>query len=169
MATARNTRSLRSVLRYFKGTRDLGLVYRKDSKPVEGFVDADWGSCPEDRKSYTGFIFKLSGSPIFWDSKKQPTVALSSTEAEYMRLTKCAKEAIYLRRFLEQLELPEFANITIFNDNMGALKLAKNPVFHSRSKHIDIRHHFIRETLNKRLLKVAHVPIYLPTCSPKDS
>lgn len=84
------------VLRYLKGFRDLGLIYKRDSKPIEGFVDADWDNCPEDRRSYTRFLFKLSSSSISWDSRKQPTVALSSTEVEYMGLTECAKEATYL-------------------------------------------------------------------------
>lgn len=73
------------VLRYLKGTRD--LVYGKDSKSIQGFVDADWRNCPEERRSYTGYLFKLFGNPISWDSRKQSTVALSSTEAEYMGLS----------------------------------------------------------------------------------
>lgn len=101
------------VLRYLKGSRDLGLVYQKTPGPVQDFVDADWGSCPEDRRSYTGFLFKLSGCPISWDSRKQPTVALSSTEAEYMGLSECTKEAIYLRRLLEQLGLPKLSDISL--------------------------------------------------------
>lgn len=95
----------KQVLRYLKRSRDLGLVYHRDSKPVEGFVDADWGSCPEDRWSYTDFLFKLSGSLISWDFRKQPTVALSSIKAEYMGLTKCTKEAIYLQKLLDSPSL----------------------------------------------------------------
>lgn len=102
-------------------------------------------------------MFRLSGSPISWDSRKQPTVALSTTEAEYIGLTECAKEAIYLRRFLEELGFPELTDITVFNDNVGALKLAQNPVYRSRSKHINMRHHFIREVLINKLLKIDHI------------
>ncbi|XP_071581029.1 uncharacterized protein [Temnothorax nylanderi] len=75
------------VLRYLKGTLDLGLVYSPDVKPLKGYVDSDWGNCPDDRRSYSGYVFALSGSPISWDARKQRTVALSSTEAEYMALT----------------------------------------------------------------------------------
>lgn len=143
------------VLRYLKGTMNLGLVYRKGNEPLRGHVDADWGSCPNDRKSFTGYAFILGGSPITWDAKKQKTVALSSTEAEYMALSEAAKEAIYLRGMLGELRM-ETGQIEVFNDNMSASKLAENSVFHARSKHIDMRHHFIRDALKRKELKVLH-------------
>lgn len=145
------------VLRYLKGTLDLGLVYSADDKPLKGFVDSDWGNCLDDRRSYSGYVFALSGSPVSWDARKQRTVALSSTEAEYMALTEGAKESIHWTAILEELGFKTLTDIEVLSDNLGALKLANNPVFHARSKHIAIRHHFIREALRDRRLRVEHV------------
>lgn len=145
------------VLRYLKGTMDLGLVFRPDADPLRGYVDADWASCLDDRRSYTGFSFLLSNGPVSWDAKKQRTVALSTTESEYMALTEATKEAIFLRGFLSEMGLMDLAEVTIYGDNMGAKKLAENPVFHARSKHIDVRHHFVRSALKEKLIDIRHV------------
>ncbi|XP_072757718.1 uncharacterized protein [Anoplolepis gracilipes] len=92
------------VLRYLKATLDLAITYElTDKQPLVGFVDADWGNCPDDRRSYTGYAFILVGSCITWESRKQRTVALSSTEAEYIGISDAFKEAIYLRKFLKEL------------------------------------------------------------------
>lgn len=144
------------VLRYLKGTKDLDLVYCRGNDPVRGYVDADWGSCPNDRRSYTGFAFILNGSPITWDARKQRTVALSSMEAEYMALAEAAKESIYLQGLLGELKVSP-SGIIVSNDNLSALKLAENSTFHGRSKHIDMRYHFIRDALKMKQLTVQHV------------
>lgn len=145
------------VLRYLKGTMNYCLRFSKDDSEIQGFVDADWASSTIDRRSYTGYAFKLSGSVVSWESSKQKTVALSSTEAEYMAISEAAKEAIYLRGLL--LELTGNAtNITLFNDNQSALNLSVNPVYHKRSKHIDVRHHFIREIISDNLVNVDYLP-----------
>ncbi|KAK2578606.1 hypothetical protein KPH14_001023 [Odynerus spinipes] len=144
------------VLRYLKGTSHIGLRFKKNAASLTGYVDADWANCLDDRRSYTGYVFSLGECPISWESRKQRTVALSSTEAEYMALTEAAKEAIYLRRFLLELGFARLAVVKVFSDNHGALKLGENPVFHNRTKHIDTRHHFIRETLKNGFLKVEY-------------
>lgn len=146
------------VLRYLQGTRNLGLIYRKTGKPILGFVDADWANCPEDRKSYTGFVFILAGCPVSWESRKQRTVTLSSTEAEYMALSEASKEAIYLKRLVSNLGFNSMAHVCIRCDNNGARKLAENPVFHNRSKHIDVRHHFVREALKSGVMEIQYTP-----------
>lgn len=146
------------VLGYLKGTSDLGLIYTKTSQSVEGYVNADWANCPLDRKSYTEYAFILSGSSVSWESRKQRTVALFSTKSEYMSLTETAKQATYLRRFLDELGFPKIADIKIFCDNNGAQKLVENPVFHNQTKHIDVRHHYVREAINRGILKVEHIP-----------
>lgn len=151
-------KAAKRVLRYLRGTLDLGLVFKSNSDLIKEFVDADWGSCCDDRRSYTGYIFLFNGCPVSWDAKKQPTVALSTTEAEYMALTECAKESIYLRRFLRELGFYSSAHIVVYCDNRSGLKLAENPVFHSRSKHIDLRHHFIRDAIQNDQLIVEYIP-----------
>lgn len=145
------------VLRYLKGSDDLGLIFESRTESLKGYVDADWASCSMDRHSYTGFAFILGNGVISWDSKKQRTVALSSAEAEYVGLTEAVKEIIHLRRFLTELGFEKLADTRILNDNMGAQRLAENPVFHSRSKHIDIRHHFVRDAWQNKLMKLEHV------------
>jgi len=131
------------VLRYLKETINRQLIYRKDDLQLRGFMDADWGNCPLDRCSYTGSAFVLSGAVITWESRKQRTVALSSTEAEYMGITDAAKETLHLIGFLRELGSDDLTHVTIYNDNLGAKLLASNSVFHSRSKHINIRYDFI--------------------------
>jgi hypothetical protein len=144
------------VLRYLKGTRDYGLVYEKNVEDIIGFADADWGANPDDRKSYTGYIFIFANCSVSWEARKQQTVALSSTEAEYMALSDATKEAIYLRRFLKEV-LNIDKQIQIMNDNQGARSLAQNPIQHSRTKHIDIRHHFIREILQRKEIEIKYI------------
>jgi len=144
------------VLRYLSGTQELGLTYKKTGKSILGFVDADWANCPNDRKSYTGYAFILGGCPISWESRKQRTVALSSTEAEYMALSEASKEGVYLRHFLSDLGFESLTQVCIKCDNNGARKLAENPVFHGRSKHIDVRHHFVREVLKNEELVIEY-------------
>lgn len=120
-------------------------------------MDADWGGCLINRKSYTGYTFLMSGAAISWKSQKQKTVALSSTEAEYMRITEGVKEAMYLSSFMREIGLRELENLTISNDNQGAKLLTENPVFHQRTKHIDIRHHFIRDVLKENYVKLHYL------------
>lgn len=92
-------------------------------------------------------FFYLGKSTISWESKKQSTTALSSTEAEYMSMSNASKEAIYLRRLLQELGFLENESVTLHVDNQGALKLAVNPVYHNRSKHIDVKYHHIRDVV----------------------
>lgn len=145
------------VLRYLKNTMDVGLVFKTTEDSLKAYVDADWASNVSDRRSYTGFSFLLSAAPVSWDAKKQKTVALSSTESEYMALAESAKEAIFLRSFLEEMGFGDLADVTIFNDNLGAKKLAENPIFHARSKHINVRHHFVRQALRENMIHIEHV------------
>lgn len=146
------------VLRYLQGTLNYELVYQKDNLPLQGFADADWGNCFIDRRSFTGNTFKLCGGAISWQSRKQRTVALSSTEAEYMSLTDAAKEGVFLVKFLKELHFNDLTNLVIFNDNQSAGRLAENPIHHSRTKHIDIRYHFIRRVLSDGLLRIEYLP-----------
>ena len=145
------------VLRYLKGTLHIGISYRASDNKMKGYVDADWGNNKDDRRSFTGFVFCFNGSPVSWESKKQRTVALSSTEAEFMAMTEAVKETLYFRRLFEELGMEKLLDISIYNDNMGALKLAENPVLHNRSKHIDLRFHFIREAVHEKLVRVEYL------------
>lgn len=145
------------VLQYLKGTMDYCITYRKVGRRLYGYTDADWANCVHDRRSYTGYYFTLAGGPISWECKKQPTVALSSTEAEYMSLTSAAKEAIFLRRLV--CDITGFADrVLLYNDSQSAQKLVLNPIHHNRTKHIDTRYHFIREKVTEGLIDIKFIP-----------
>ena len=152
--------SAKRILRYLKGTQHFGLLFTKNGKNLHGYVDADWGAAVDDRRSYTGFVFKLANSAISWESRKQRTVALSSTEAEYMALTEAAKETTYLRCFLKEVGIlsSDAKPTNAFCDNQEAQELMRNPVHHARSKHINIRHHYVREVFEKGDLEVEYIP-----------
>ena len=148
------------VLRYLKGTLDWKLTYRKvnDAKLV-GFCDSDWGSSPDDRRSTSAYVFNFNGTtgPISWKTRKQPTTALSSCEAEYLALGEAAKEAKYLQQLTAEMNLGT-SPIVLWCDNQGAISLTKNPSHHQRTKHIDVRHHFIREHISSGEILVTYVP-----------
>ncbi|CAM6116227.1 unnamed protein product [Calypogeia fissa] len=171
------------ILRYLKATSDLGLYYLRNSQlKLEGFSDSDWGnSCPDMRRSVGGYVFQLSSGPITWSSKRQPTVSRSTTEAEYKALSDAAQEGVYLKRLLEELQQqshsptalhcnnplvvanisaasqPTTQDLHIYCDNVSATKLARNPVFHARTKHIELHHHFVRERVLGGEITVQHI------------
>ena len=140
--------------RYLTGTSERGLLFKKDGdSTLRGFVDSDWGGDTDTGKSTTGWVFTLAGSPISWSSQRQKTVSSSSTEAEYIAASDACKEAIWLKGFHNELapimNHPHQETIPLAIDNASALKLTKNPEFHGRTKHINIRHHFIRECVER--------------------
>ncbi|UYV67807.1 K02A2.6-like [Cordylochernes scorpioides] len=148
------------VLRYLKGTSCLRITYRKSNEALHGYVDADWGGNLVDRKSHTGIVYFLARGPIAWESKKQQTVTLSSTESEYVALCEAGKEAVYLRALLDEMGFGELLNgpTVLKTDNQGAQQLARNPVYHARTKHIDIKWHYIRSICSDGLVEVVHTP-----------
>lgn len=146
------------VLRYLLHTKSYCLKYTNNNNSnLQGFVDSDWASDALDRKSYTGFCFMLSGSAISWQSRKQKTVSLSSTEAEYTALSEASREAIYLRNLMHEIT-DVFNVIDLYCDNQSALKLASSSQSHNRSKHIDVRCHFIRDVVKNKFVKVKYIP-----------
>ena len=149
------------TLSHLVQTKDHGITFdgnNKDSLKLIGYSDSDYASDITDRKSVSGYIFILANAPISWKSRKQSTVANSSTEAEYIALANATKEAVWLRRFLLEVNLPQPEPTVIRGDNNGSLFLAKNPVNHDRTKHIDVKHHFVREKLHHKTITLEHVP-----------
>ena len=134
------------VLRYIVGIVDYGLYYvRGDGVRLVGYSDSDWAGCASDRKSTSGCCFGLGSAVVSWFSRKQKSVALSLAEAEYMAASQASCEAIWLRKLLVGLFGRELRPTVIYCDNESCVKLSENPVFHDRSKHIEIRYHFIRD------------------------
>jgi hypothetical protein len=152
--------AVKRILRYLKGTNDLCITFKKTSEALTliGACDSDWGGDKCDRKSTFGYIFLLDGAPISWVSKKQSIVALSTTEAEYIATTHAAKEAIWIRKLMSELGHEQKQPTTIFEDNKSCIALANNPVFHMRTKHIDIQYHFIREAIKQQHVSLEYCP-----------
>lgn len=146
--------AVKRVLRYLQGTKDMKLTYTKDSEStMKGFCDADWASDNNDRKSCTGYVFICQGGAISWCSRRQQTVALSTAEAEYMAMSSAAQEALWLRQLHVEFGQSLVGPLHIFSDNQSAIKLSANDCYLPRSKHIDIRYHFLREHVNNLEIK----------------
>jgi histone deacetylase 1/2 len=138
--------AVKRILRYVKGTLDMGLRIRKSSSTgISIYTDADWAGCIDDRRSTSGYAIFVGPNLVSWSSKKQPTVSRSSTEAEYKALANGAAEAIWVESLLKELGVSQQHTAIIWCDNLGATYLTANPVFHARTKHIEIDFHFVRE------------------------
>lgn len=151
--------AVKRVIRYVKGTPDVGLSYGPtgtEGLVLTGYSDADWAGDENDRKSVSGYVFLLGRNILTWGAKKQATVALSSMEAEYMALSYATREAIWLRNLLGELGLVQGEPTQIYVDNQGTISFAKSQDFHGRSKHIDIRHHFVRECIARQDIEVLY-------------
>lgn len=144
------------VLQYLQRTKHYCLKYSKESVELKGFVDADWASDSLDRKSYTGFCFTMNGSVISWQSRKQKTVSLSSTEAEYVALSEASREAVYLGNLMYEITGKQCV-IKLQCDNQSALKLATSHQAHNRSKHIDVRFHYVRDAIKNKLIEIEYI------------
>ncbi|XP_059629556.1 secreted RxLR effector protein 161-like [Cornus florida] len=156
--TITHFKAAKRILRYIKGTLDFGLFYSfsNDFKLV-GYCDSDWAGDLDDRKSTSGYCFFMGNTAFTWCSKKQPIVTLSTCEAEYVAATSCVCQVIWLRNLLKELHMLQEESTEIFVDNKSAIALAKNPVFHERSKHIDTRFHFIRECITKKEVELKFI------------
>jgi len=136
------------ILKYVKKAPRHGLLYEdKDNTQVSGYCDADWAGCPIDRRSTSGYCVFIGVNVISWKSKKQIVVARFSAEAEYRSMTMVTWELMWIKQFLQELGFCEVAQMKLYCDNRAALHIASNPVFHEKTKHIEIDCHFIREKL----------------------
>lgn len=151
--------AVKCILRYVKGTVNFGLEYTKGKEKVTltGYSDSDMGNDVNERKSTGGMVFYINNNLITWASQKQRCVALSSCKAEFMVTTLAACQGIWLRRLTSEITGQKVPPVKLLVDNKSALELMKNPVFHGRSKHIDIRFHFIRECVENGDIIVTHV------------
>lgn len=137
------------ILRYLQKTPELGLYYKKgEQSDLMGFCDSNYAGDQDDIKSTSGYVFLLGSEAVLWSSKKQSIVTLSITEAEFVAATSCACQAIWLKKILEELKFSRIMSdepIAIYCYNSSDIKLSKNPVLHGRSKHIDVKYHFLRD------------------------
>jgi len=150
--------AVKRILRYVNGTRRLGLNIRRSKlMTVSAFSDADWAGCVDDRRSTGGFAVFLGYNLISWSARKQATVSRSSTEAEYKALADATAQMMWVQKLLTELRVQHPSAARLWCDNIGATYLTANPVFHARTKHIEIDFHFVRERVAQRLLEVRHI------------
>ena len=160
--TVGSWKKLKRLGRYLKGNARVVTKYewQGDEQEVTGYSDSDWANSTNDRRSTTGFYYSLNpeGPAISWKSRKQGTVALSSCEAEYMALAATVQEASFLHMLIKDLVTLPDSPINVYGDNQGAIALVKNPIIHNRSKHIDVRFHFIRDRYISKFVDIIYVP-----------
>lgn len=149
-------------MKYLKGTMSLGLNYLPGDKGLIGYSDADYAGDIDDRKSTSGYVFMLSSNTISWYSGKQKAVSVSTSNAEYIALGAAVREALFLKHLFQELGENFEGIVTVYEDNQAALAIARNPVYHSKQKHIDVQHHFIRDELD-------HGRIHLEYCDSKKN
>jgi hypothetical protein len=149
--------AVKRIMRYLKETIDFGIKCDPKSIELVGYSDADWAGDLDSRRSTTGYLFKLGNVPICWKSKRQPTVALSTAEAEYMALSMAVQTVIWIRKLLKDFCIASKEPTVIYEDNQGCIAMAKNPVNHERTKHIDIRYNFVREKVEDKTIVVKYL------------
>jgi len=154
--TEEHMKAVDDIYAYLKGTANLGLHFKRNcaNQNLHAYVDADWAGCPDTRRSTTGYVVKLAGSPVSWSSRRQRTVATSTCEAEYIAGYKAAQEIIWIQNMINDLRIDglKVTSTTLLIDNNAALKLTRNPELHDRTKHIELKYHFLRDlTLSGRI------------------
>lgn len=149
--------AVKRILRYIKGTLHQGLMFVPGSLKLTAYSDADWAGDQITRRSTTGFCLYLGPNLISWCAKKQHTVARSSTEVEYRALAQCTTELTWVHQLLVDLHVPPQVPHTLWCDNQSAIALASNPIFHARSKHVEVDYHFIREKVLSKVISVQYV------------
>lgn len=150
------------VLRYLKGTKDIKITYTDASRPTkhdpEIYSDADFSQCPETSRSVTGYLIKVNGGLVAWNSRRQPVVAQSTAEAEYMAAADACRHLAWLRSFLFDIFCPVVKPTSFHLDSTSAISISTEEALKKRSRHIDQKHHFIREQYQQGLLDIIHVP-----------
>jgi len=147
------------ILRYLHGTRDLGLTYSASEGALpRGYVDASWGEDPDTRRSQSGYALTIGNGAVSWISKLQTTIALSSTEAEYTSLACAVKGALGLRNLLSVLWPEVSKSFVLFEDNQSTIKQALKLQSSERTKHIDLKHHFLKDHVAKGEIIIKYIP-----------
>lgn len=143
--------ALRWIMKYLRGSVNLSLVYmstRLTEERLVGYADANHGGCLDTGRSTTGYVFTLFKGCISWKASLHKVVAVSTTESEYMAAAEATKKAIWLKGLISEIK-GKTEDVTVYGDNQSAIHLIKNPMFHERTKHIDIIYHFIRDVVAK--------------------
>ena len=149
--------ALKRIIKYAKTTTEFGMQYREDTSDVlVGYSDADWAVNADDRKSSLGGCFYVGNNLVSWMSKKQNSISLSIAEVEYVVAGSCCTQLLWMQKLLHDYGICQ-KHLTIYCDNTSAINISKNPVQHSRTKHIEFRHHFIRELVEDGTLTLEFI------------
>ena len=143
------------IIKYLKGTKNYGLKFTNNPL-IKTFADADFAGDKESRRSTSGYIITIGNTPISWYSKLQNCVSTSTAESEYYSISECAKQCIWYQNLLNELN-QNINQIIIYTDNKAAIHISKNNLINPKSKHIDIRYHYIRELINKRKIILTYI------------
>jgi len=148
---------VKRILKYINGTTDYRILYSHiDNSRLMGYRDADWAGSADDRKSTSGGCFFLGNNLVSWFSKKQNYVSLSTTESEYIVAGSSCSQLVWMKQMLEEYDVQKNV-LTLYCDNLSAIKIPKNPIQHNRTNHIDIQHHFIRDLVEDKMVTLEHV------------
>jgi hypothetical protein len=151
--------AVKHILRYVRETIAYGLRYTSSGGVMlHGYIDSDWMGNTMDQKSTFRYCFSLGSGMIFWSSRKHGSIAQSTAEAEYIATSVASREVVWLRKLLLDLFSAELEPTVIHCDNQSCIKLSENPVFHDRSKHIEMRYHYVRDMVPKNILNIQYVP-----------
>ena len=152
-------KALMHVVRYIKNIINYGLTYSWDFElSPSAFVDTDYGGCRDTCCSMSGYVFTMAGGAVTWSSKWQATVALSTVEAEYVALSRCGQQMVWMQSWLDKVNIEYSQPGVIKGDSCGAITLTKNTKDHGKIKHINIRHHYIWELIHSGTIQVKQVP-----------
>jgi len=150
---------LMHIVGYIKNTLDFGLTYSRDADLFpHAFIDADYGGCRDTRHSTSGYVFLIAGSPVTWSSKQQPMVALSMVEVEYVAMSRCTQQMVWMQSWLDEVAIERVRPGLIKGDSRGAVALTKNTKNYAKVKHIDIQHHYIRELMQSGTIIFEQIP-----------
>ncbi|CAJ2661762.1 unnamed protein product [Trifolium pratense] len=148
---------VKRIFKYVNGTCGYGILYSHgNDSTLVGYCDADWAGSADDRKNTSGACFFLGSNLVSWFSKKQNSVSLSAAEAEYIAAGSSCSQLLWMRQMLKEYSVEQDV-MTLYCDNLSAINISKNPIQHSRTKHIDIRHHFIRELVEEKIVTLEHI------------
>jgi hypothetical protein len=154
-----HVQAVKTIFRYLKGTIDIGLWYpSKDSFTLKSYSDADWAGCVDDRKSTSGGAFFLGESLVAWITKKQSSISLSSTEAENIATSECCTQVEWMKQTLQDIKMVFEEPTIIYCYNTSTISLSKNHVQHSKSKHIPVKYHYLRDQVENKNIKLEYVP-----------